>query len=331
METKLIYVETDSTDVYTNFGYEYYFATEKKLPGTVFLLWRTDPTLMVGKYQNIFEEINMPYARAHQLKLVRRLSGGGTIYTDRGGWQFSFIVRDGEHPIAFQRYLEPVLSALNRMGIAAGFNGRNDLTVEGKKFSGNAQYHLHGTTVHHGSLLFDTDIEAMVNSTTVDPYKILSKSIKSVRERVTNLSEHLPVSMSAEEFKQTLLSYIFTEGDTYHCNAEDLQRIEALAEEHFRSWDSIYGKSPQFSIQKENHLKGGLFKASLNVEAGRISEIEFSGDFFSAVDLNPLKAALQGTAFDRDAILQVLLDYQEKKGSLLYNITPQEMADTIAL
>ena len=89
----MIYIETGSTDVYYNFGLENYFATEKRLPDTVFLFWRTTPTLMVGKYQNILEEINKPYADAHGIHLVRRMSGGGTIYTDLGGWQLTFIER----------------------------------------------------------------------------------------------------------------------------------------------------------------------------------------------------------------------------------------------
>lgn len=188
----MIYIETGSTDVYYNFGLENYFATEKRLPDTVFLFWRTTPTLMVGKYQNILEEINKPYADAHGIHLVRRMSGGGTIYTDLGGWQFTFIEHSPEQQIEFAQYIGPVVDAVRELGADASFNGRNDLLIDGRKFSGNAQYRLGDCIVHHGSLLYDTNIEQMVASTTVDPYKILSKSIKSVRDRVTNISEHLP-------------------------------------------------------------------------------------------------------------------------------------------
>lgn len=128
----MIYIETGSTDVYYNFGLEYYFTAEKKLPEPVFLFWRTTPTLMIGKYQNTLEEINKKYVDAHNIHIVRRLSGGGTIYTDPGGWQFSFITQGDSDSIQFQQYLTPVLDALQGMGIPAEFNGRNDLTVEGK-------------------------------------------------------------------------------------------------------------------------------------------------------------------------------------------------------
>ena len=146
----MIYIETGSTDVYYNFGLENYFTVEKRLPDTVFLFWRTTPTLMVGKYQNILEEINKPYADAHGIHLVRRMSGGGTIYTDLGGWQFSFIQHREAGEIEFGQYIAPVIGALEEMGVTASFNGRNDLTIDGRKFSGNAQYRLGDCIVHHG-------------------------------------------------------------------------------------------------------------------------------------------------------------------------------------
>ena len=134
----MIYIETGSTDVYYNFALEYYFTLEKRLPETVFLFWRTTPTLMVGKYQNVLEEINKPYADEHGIHLVRRMSGGGTIYTDMGGWQFTFIQHKEAGEIEFSQYIAPVIGALGEMGVNAAFNGRNDLTIDGKKFSGNS-------------------------------------------------------------------------------------------------------------------------------------------------------------------------------------------------
>ena len=233
----MIYIETGSTDVYYNFGLEYYFSVEKRLSDTVFLFWRTTPTLMVGKYQNVLEEINKPYADEHGIHIVRRMSGGGTIYTDLGGWQFTFIQHKEAGEIEFHQYIAPVIDALREMGVHAEFNGRNDLTIDGKKFSGNAQYRLGDCVVHHGSLLFDTDIRQMVESTTVDSYKILSKSIKSVRDRVTNISEHLSAPMDAETFKECMVRHIMGGSDAvYAVTAEDDKRIRELAAEKFNNW-----------------------------------------------------------------------------------------------
>ena len=136
----MIYIELDSTNVYENFGLEYYLAMEKLFEETVFLFWRTTPTLMLGRYQNLMEEINLPYVREKGIHLVRRMSGGGTIYTDLGGWQFSFIDRDRGEEIDFRGYLSPILNALEKLSVHGEYNGRNDLCIEERKFSGNEQY-----------------------------------------------------------------------------------------------------------------------------------------------------------------------------------------------
>ena len=119
----MIYIETGSADVCYNFGAEYYFTVEKPLEDTVFLFWRTTPTLMVGRYQNVLEEVERAYAAAHGIRIVRRMSGGGTIYTDPGGWQFTFIEDAREEDIQFQRYIAPVTGALEELGVEAVYTG----------------------------------------------------------------------------------------------------------------------------------------------------------------------------------------------------------------
>lgn len=324
----MIYIETGSSDVYYNFGLEYYFTVEKRLPDTVFLFWRTTPTLMVGKYQNVLEEINKPYADAHGIRLVRRMSGGGTIYTDLGGWQFTFIQHRDARQIEFHEYIAPVLDALNEMGVAATFNGRNDLTIDGKKFSGNAQYRLGDCIVHHGSLLFDTDIEQMVASTTVDDYKITSKAIKSVRDRVTNISEHLKEKMSAEQFKEIMVRHIMNGStDVYELTEEDDRRIRALAGEKFRAWERIYGANPKFNIDRMGRFAGGKMQFKLDVRKGRIESANVYGDFFSTLDAETITSALIGCRYDRDEVLNAL----KKNGidGAIYKITAEEMAKLI--
>ena len=325
----MIYIETGSTDVYYNFGLENYFAVEKRLPDTVFLFWRTTPTLMVGKYQNILEEINKPYADAHGIRLVRRMSGGGTIYTDLGGWQFTFIQHADAQEIEFHQYIAPVISALRELGVNAAFNGRNDLTIDGKKFSGNAQYRLGDSIVHHGSLLFDTDIEQMVASTTVDSYKIISKSIKSVRDRVTNISEHLPRRLSVEEFKSCMVRHLMRGStDTYTVTPEDDARINQLAQEKFAAWDAIYGKNPRFNLERTGRFPGGKLTFRLDVQRGVIRNASVWGDFFSTLSAEAITRALTGCRYDRAAVLDAL----QKNGidGAVYQISAADMAALIA-
>lgn len=325
----MIYVETGSTDPYYNFGLEYWLITEKCFAeDTVFLFWRTEPTLMLGKYQNPYEEINLEYAREHKINIVRRMSGGGTIYTDMGGWQFTFITKGNDKNISFSEYILPVIDALHSLGVKdAGFNGRNDLVIGGRKFSGNAQYIHGGYTLHHGSLLYDTDIEQMVASTNVDPYKIISKSIKSVRDRVTNISEHLKEPVSAEEFKKLMVSHIMHGSEnTYVPTPEETLRIEEIAREKFRNHRAVFGASPKYSIVRTGRFEGGKMEFCISVVKGRIADITVSGDFFGTVEAEDFAEVLRGCEYERGAVEAAL----EKLPGTVYKVTAAEMAKVIA-
>ena len=314
----MVYIDTNSTDVYYNFGCEYYFATEKIFEDTVFLFWRTTPTLMLGKYQNVAEEINQSFAKENKMNIVRRMSGGGTIYTDLGGWQFTFIDRDRDNVIEFKKYISPIIAALKNFGVDADFNGRNDLCIDSKKISGNAQYKLEESIIHHGSLLFDTDIEKMVNATTVDSYKIISKSIKSVRDRVTNISEHIKDGdITAKDFKKAMVNSIL------QANA-----VRELAAVKFNNWDSIYGRNPKFNIEKTGRFEGGKISFKLDVVHGKIESAFVSGDFFSTLDAKDIEAALVGCAFDKEAVHKALKEKNIDKA--IYKISAIEIAKMIA-
>lgn len=325
----MIYIETSSTDVYFNFALEYYFTTVKKLGEPVFLFWQTTPTLMVGKYQNTIEEINKKYADDHNIQVVRRMSGGGTIYTDLGGWQFTFIEYGETDEIHFKKYISPVIHALRDLNIPAEFNGRNDLLISGRKFSGNAQYKLNGSTVHHGSLLFSTDIEQMVASTTVDEYKIISKSIKSVRDRVTNISDHLKQPMDGKTFKEHMISYIMQGSESrYEPTEEDLSAIRDIAEKHFNNWNSIYGMSPKFSLKKVGRYAGGKLEISLEVKKGIIEGLSISGDFFASEKVDQIAEVLIGCLYQKEAIRDALVSSNLENS--IYGVTPEELVNIIA-
>ena len=304
----MIYIDTHSADAFYNFGCEYYFAVEKALDDDVFLMWKTTPTLMIGKYQNTLEEIDGAYAREKGLTVVRRLSGGGTIYTDEGGWQFSYITRSLGMEIEFDRFIGPVVEVLRSLGLDAAATGRNDITVNGRKVSGNAQFRLGSATVHHGSLLFDTDIDELVRSTTPQPYKITSKAIKSVRERVINIREALPEEnrMTADEFRDTVVRRLTD--SVYTLTPEDDARIRELGQEHFADPKLIYAAAPKFEIEKTVHLPGGNFIVGLTVRKGRIENAGITGDFFAASDSlgSDMSGALIGCDYTPDAVKAVL-------------------------
>lgn len=325
----MIYIETNSMDPYFNFALEYYFMREHNLDDDIFLFWRTDITLMIGRYQNIIEEINHAYAKEKNMNIVRRQSGGGTIFTDPNGWQFSFIVKTPKNePIDFTKYTKPIIEALNKMGVEAYFNDRNDILVNGKKISGNAQHRTPEYTLHHGSILFNTDLEELVKSITVSEEKIISKGIKSIRQRVTNVAEHMEKKISSVEFKQEMLKHLLKDfNKTYEPTTDDIKRINEIADEVFRNWEWNYGNSPEYQIIKSNRFKGGKVQFCLNVDKGYITQCEVFGDFFCSGDINTLTNCLIGCAYKEDDIRCALESINAQ--NLFYMITISDLSQCI--
>lgn len=319
------YLFHPGTDVCSHLAAEYYFATEKPQEETIFLLWRSRPTLVVGKFQNTFEEINLRYVEERGIDIVRRMSGGGTVYQDEGGLQFAFIDYGAASGIDFKSYLNPVVSALRSLGVPAEFNGRNDLVAGGRKFSGNAQYRLKGTTVHHGTLLFDTDIAEMVAATAPDPYKIASKSIKSVRDRVVNLREYLP-DMTRDGFRDFMADAIMGKpAVSMTLTDADCARIHEINETVFRPWEFRFGSNPKFEICKVGRFAGGKLEFHLQVEKGAIANVGIFGDFFASIDPALLTNALIGVRYRADDVREALTPFTGG----IYGVTLEEMTALI--
>jgi len=322
----MIHVKCDSTDAAFNFALEKYLMQCPEMPDDYFLFWRTTPTLMIGRFQNTLAEINMPYAKERGIKIVRRITGGGTIYTDLNGWQFSFIVKR-EGRMDFAGFTRPILDALRSLGVDAQLSGRNDLTIDGRKFSGNAEFIGKGVTLHHGSLLFDTDLEELVRSLNVSDEKIISKGIKSVRQRVTNISEHLKEKMTSVEFRDVMLDFLLRGMGTYELSRKDIESVEDIKRSQFDSWEWNFGNDPKFNVTKENRFAGGKLCAKVLVENGRIANIRFYGDFFADERIGALEQSLTGCRYDEENIKEALLN--SNAADCFYNITAGEILSCI--
>lgn len=321
----MIYAETNSTVPYYNFACEYYLAFEKNLGDDVFMLWQNEPSVIVGQYQNTLEEVNMQYVSDHGIHVARRLSGGGTVYHDLGCWLFTFITKSDRDGINFDKFLTPILASLRDLGLDVRATGRNDIALypvgsdRGYKISGNSQFNKNGMTVHHGTLLFDTDIDEMVRATTPKDYKITSKAIKSVRERVTNIRPHLMRDMTGEEFRDHLASSL--SNVRYDLTEADIARIREIEKEKFATDEWNLGKNPAFDIKKDLHFEGGSLEIGLTVKGGIIVSAGVSGDFFGD-DANELSNALCGTEFDLEAVRAALAPFEGK----LFRISIDELA-----
>lgn len=324
-----LYIETDSNDAAFNFALEYYLATERIFPDkTVILLWRTAPTVMVGRFQNTFAEINRDYTEKKNIAIVRRMSGGGTIYTDFGAWQYSFITSAKRSSSDMRRLAEPVVKVLRKLGASAEFSGRNDILIEGRKVSGTAQYRKKGCVVHHGSLLYASDLDEIARSTNVSSEKLKAKGIQSVRQRVGNISDYLPQPMSIQVFKEALLeSFVTDPSQIIMLSREDMMRVQQIADEIFSDWDFIYGSNPAFDLERTVQTGEGLTTFRLSVEKGRISGVHIYGDFLEDPHLTWMEELLTGCRYERQAVCHRLTT--NMGGQYFLGLSSSKLAEVI--
>ena len=305
------YLDLTTTDPHWNLALEQYVFDRLPRDRSYFLLWQNDRSVIIGKHQNTLAEIDLPYVEAQGIQVVRRLSGGGAVYHDLGNLNFTFITDgEGAGALDFALFCRPVVRVLESFGVSAQISGRNDITVCGKKFSGNSQYTREGRVMHHGTILFDSDLDAVTRALRVDEEKIRSKGVPSVRSRVTNLKEHLPPEVDLPRFRRALLEQVmFTglRGRAYTLTPEDRREIDRLKRERYDTWDWNFGQSPSCALVRRARVEGcGLVELFLQVERGRLTGVAFRGDFFSAEEPEELERLLTGCPLELEACRRAL-------------------------
>lgn len=318
------------TDPRINLAIEEYALKNLDINESYLLFYINEPSIIIGKNQNTIEEINTDYVEKQGLHVVRRLSGGGAVYHDLGNLNFSFITKDdGESFHNFKKFTEPVVTALHKLGVKAELSGRNDIIAEGRKISGNAQFSTKDRMFSHGTLLFDSEMENVVSALRVKKDKIESKGIKSIRSRVANISEFLSEKMTIEQFRSTLLDYIFDGSDVeeYVLTEEDWKNIHELSKERYQNWDWNYGKSPKFNLQHSHRFPVGSIDVRLEVNKGKIDNCKIFGDFFGVGNVEDIEDKLTGTRYERKDIAGALegVDIQHYFG----NVTKDEFVDLV--
>ncbi|MBP2098620.1 lipoate--protein ligase [Enterococcus rivorum] len=333
----MIFVPNENNDPRINLAIETYLLKEKPLDEPILLFYINEPSIIIGRNQNTIEEINKEYVEENGIHVVRRLSGGGAVYHDFGNLNFSFIMPDDGNSFRdFAKLTQPIIQALHELGVAgAELKGRNDLVINDQKFSGNAMYATAGRMFAHGTLLFDSDINEVVNALKVSKDKIESKGIKSIRSRVTNIKPFLPAEkqeMTTIDFREEILLKIFgvasiDQVKTYELTKEDWKKINQISEEYYRNWDWNYGRSPEFNLERKQRFPIGSIEAKMDVSEGVIKEIKVHGDFFGLGEIKDVEELLTGVKYEKAAIAEAVEKIDVKK--YFGNIEKDEFVDLL--
>ena len=323
---RMIYVELP---VEKNRRLPFYLAMEeyiaREFPAQdYFFIWQVEPTVIFGRNQLVDSEVDVAFCRANGIQFYRRKSGGGCVFADRSNLMLSYITPATNVNFTFNRYMLMVEDALQRLGIDAKTSGRNDILIDGKKVSGNAFYHLPGRSIVHGTMLYDTNLDYMLNATTPSATKLRSKGVESVRQHITTLCNHINITI--EELKEHLRS-VLCDGAIV-LSAADVTAIESLEQEYYDD-SFIFGNNPAATLAKVQRIEGvGEFHVSVDVKENRIRKVSLAGDFFIVGDLNSmLLNKLNGVEYNRAAIENVLADVDT--GDIIMNLKKEELINLL--
>jgi lipoate-protein ligase A len=302
------------TDAHYNLALEEYVLRNKLGQEDALLFYVNEPAIIIGRNQNTIEEIDPDVVAAREIRVVRRVSGGGAVYHDLGNLNFSFMTRDVSGRFnRYDKFNGPVVEVLRSLGVPAEIGGRNDILVEGRKISGNAQFATHDRMFSHGTLLLDSDLDHITAALRPRPGKVESKGMKSIRSRVANIREFLGAPLDVEELRDLILERIFGTRDrsripSIPLDDADHRAIAELLEKKYRTWEWNYGQNPPANVERSHRFPAGEIDVRLFIEDGRIRSIRIFGDFMGQRDVHAIEERLLGLPYDAPAITDALSD-----------------------
>lgn len=322
---KLLCINSDFENPQYNLATEEYLL--KNTEHDVFMLYINAPSIIIGKHQNALSEINLDYVEQNNLKVVRRLSGGGTVYHDLGNLNYAWIMHGEQGKIVdFDKYTDDILAFLQSLNLQVIRNKNNDLLIDGKKISGNAEHVFKNKLIHHGTLLFSSELDKLNQSIKVNLSGFTDKSVQSKRSRVTNIAHHLNKAISINEFRLNLLNFIKSEyanAAKYKLTKQELEAINELANEKYNRWDWNFGYSPKYQFKKQLKFKNTTISISLNIAKGRISDIEFIGNYFTDEEISIFKQNILGIRHRKRDIQKAI--QKENFKVILNKLTKEKM------
>ena len=320
----MLIIHRPHTDPYFNIAAEEYFL--RNFQEDIFMLWQNEASIIVGKHQNTLAEINYPYVKKNRIPVIRRISGGGTVFHDLGNLNFSFI-QNGEKGklVDFIKFTTPILDVLNEMGIPAVFEGKNDLRVNGLKISGNAEHVFKNRVLHHGTLLFSSVLTDLGKALKVKTEKFTDKAVKSNRSIVANISDFMETPMGIEEFRNRIIKHIYRENNIvfYKMTDEDIYEIERLRDEKYVTWKWNFGYSPNYSFSNYFPMNDGDFEFSITVKKGIVSELKVLNNVPESEVFKLISKQIEGSLHEESSIrnrLLLIIDELKK-----FNFTPKQI------
>ena len=279
----------------------------------IIMLWRNSKSVIIGKNQNAYGEIDIDYVKQNDISVIRRLTGGGAVFHDLGNINYTFISDyDKESFGDFTAFAAPICSFLKTKGVSASLSGRNDITVNNAKISGTAQTVKGTRCLAHGTLLYSADLTNLSKALKPNLKKLEDKAIRSVKSRVSNIKEISNISLSSEDFLNELYKFFLTQENVkeYTLTQEDIKAAKQIESERYSKWEWNFAFSPDFSLETEKKYPFGIVECKLNVEDGRIAKIKFFGDFFSVKNTDALEKSLINVKFDRNELNNVIKDIE---------------------
>jgi lipoate-protein ligase A len=285
----------------------------KNFNDDIFMLWQSENTVVVGKHQNALGEVNYRFVRENNITIARRISGGGTVFHDPGNVNFSFI-KNVKSPaeISFRQFTQPVVAALAKLGITATTSGRNDLLIEGKKISGNAEHIFKNRVLHHGTLLYNSDLKNLGQAIKVLPGKYESKAVQSNRSEVANISEFLKTELSVSEFIGFLIDVQLgnSENSFYKLTENDSREIDRLVKERFITNYWNFGFSPKYRFANNIEIDGKNLSVQLNIKKGKLIDCKIEGNYFLDKQAKLISTKLQNRWHLFDDVKGVLNEFK---------------------
>jgi len=288
-----IFIDNSSVNPYFNLALEEFFLKRTDFVDDILILWQNEPTVVIGRHQNTCDEIDEAYVQEMGVHVVRRNSGGGAVYHDMGNLNFS-IIQQMTGDYSFFRFVQPVIDCLKAYGIHAEHSSRNDITIDGRKFSGNAQYICNGKILHHGTILFSSDLNVLAKALKPRPDKTHHKGVASVRNRVVNLNDYL-TNTTLSDFRQRLIDAIFIENkpDTYIISELDHKAISGIMQTKYLTFKWNYGQSPT-GRKAQIKTEAGIVELWLECDSGIVKRARITGDFFTLRPVDDLERQLVG-------------------------------------